>query len=194
MSDRKPFLFGGILLAMVVAAVGAFWFLSVDAPAATSDIGGPDSRLAVMTDFEAPVDPAGVPIPLDHPDLIPMTVYLSPTCGCCGQWVEHIADHGFEVELDYRADVATMKVELDVWPEFYSCHTAVVGDYVIEGHVPGEVVRRFLAEAPPVRGLAVPGMPVGSPGMEVGDSVQEYDVLSFTSDGRYAVYSREGRD
>jgi hypothetical protein len=86
-----------------------------------------------------------------------------------------------------------VKEEHGVRPELSSCHTAVVNGYVVEGHVPGDVVRRFLAEAPAVAGLAVPGMPVGSPGMEMGDVVDPYDVLTFTSDGRTQVYSSQGR-
>jgi len=81
-----------------------------------------------------------------------------------------------------------------VHPELSSCHTAIVNGYVVEGHVPGDVVRQFLADAPQVRGLTVPGMPIGSPGMDFDDRVEPYDVLAFTSDGRTIVYSQQGRN
>jgi hypothetical protein len=133
------------------------------------------------------------PIPLDYPSAIPMTVYLSPTCGCCSGWVEHMKGHGFEISLEYHADLAPVKEGFAIPPALQSCHTGIVNGYAIEGHVPGEVVRQFLAEAPAVRGLAAPGMPVGAPGMEMGGRVDPYDVLTFTSSGETAVYSRQGR-
>jgi hypothetical protein len=92
------------------------------------------------------------------------------------------------------AELGAMKGELGIIPELASCHSAVVNGYVIEGHVPGEVIRKLLAEAPAARGIAAPGMPVGSPGMEVDGVVQPYDVLLFTADGKTQVYSQQGRN
>ena len=132
-------------------------------------------------------------IPLDHDAPIPMKVYASPTCGCCGLWVDHIREYGFEVEEEHRNDMGEVKRALGVDFQISSCHTAVVNGYVFEGHVPGEDLRRFLAEAPEVRGLTVPGMPVGSPGMEVpSGEVDEYQVLTFTADGELAVFAEHG--
>lgn len=143
---------------------------------------------------EAPAqDVARDPIPLDHPELIPITVYQSPQCGCCGLWVEHIREHGFEPEVRYQADMGEVKAGFGISFALSSCHTGVVNGYVIEGHVPGDVIRRFLAEAPAARGLTVPGMPLGSPGMELPDGrVDEYAVLLFTSAGEVSEYSRHG--
>ncbi len=190
MNNRIPLLVGGVLL-IAAGAVGTFWVLSAETPSA------PDVAIPAPTGMayldQAPFDAAGDPIPLDRTEPIAMTVYLSPTCGCCSGWVEHIKDHGFEVSLEYRVDLTMVKEGFAVRPELSSCHTAVVNGYIIEGHVPGEVVRQFLAEAPPVRGLTVPGMPLGSPGMEMGGRIDPYDVLTFTSTGRTEVYSREGR-
>lgn len=118
-----------------------------------------------------------------------ITVYKSPTCGCCKKWVEHLRDNGFDVTANDVADMAPHKHAAGVPPALASCHTAKVGGFVIEGHVPAADIRRLLRERPKVRGLAVPGMPAGSPGME-GRYTERYEVLSFTPDGRGSVYAR----
>jgi hypothetical protein len=119
-----------------------------------------------------------------------VTVYKSPTCGCCSQWVEHMREAGFQVETHDMDDVTPVKVEHGISPRHQSCHTAVVGDYVLEGHVPADLVRRMLEERPEIAGLAVPGMPVGSPGMETPDGAKNaYDVIAFTEDGGESVYA-----
>lgn len=121
-----------------------------------------------------------------------VTVYKSASCGCCTNWVEHMREAGFEVEARDvpDADLPAIKVEHGVAASHQSCHTAVVGDYVVEGHVPADLVRRMLEEQPDIAGLAVPGMPVGSPGMEVPDgTTQAYDVIAFTDDGEQRVYA-----
>lgn len=118
-----------------------------------------------------------------------MTVYHDPNCGCCGKWVEHMQAHGFQVENVPTNDMNRIKRELGVPRELPSCHTAVVGDYVIEGHVPAEDVLRLLAEQPDARGLSVPGMPLGSPGMEMGDRRMPYDVILFEKDGDTRVFN-----
>ena len=154
----------------------------------------PSAALALRPPGEAPADVARAPVPLAEGVPVPVTVYLDPACGCCSAWIEHMTAQGFEVTREYRADMVAVKEGFGVRPEIASCHTALVNGYVVEGHVPGEVVRRFLAEAPAVRGLTAPGMPVGSPGMEMGGLRDPYDVLTFTSEGVTAVYSREGRN
>jgi|SRR5690606_7172746 len=120
-----------------------------------------------------------------------VTVYKTPTCGCCTLWADHMEEEGFTVE---RIDVPSLddvKARLGVPAQLGSCHTALVGDVVVEGHVPAEDVRRFLKERPEEAiGLAVPGMPIGSPGMEdPRRPAQEYDVYMFTRDGRAAVFA-----
>jgi len=132
-------------------------------------------------------------IPLDTATPIEMKVYQLATCGCCGLWVDHIEQHGFEVETEYRTDMAEVKRSLGLPPELASCHTGVVNGYVIEGHVPGPDLRRFLAEAPEARGLTVPGMPLGSPGMEVETGhIDRYQVLTFRADGSTTVFAEHG--
>lgn len=117
-------------------------------------------------------------------------VYKDASCGCCTLWAAHLRNHGFTVRTHDVADMATVKTTYGVPTQAGSCHTAVVDGYVIEGHVPAADVQRLLTERPAVAGLAVPGMPIGSPGMEVsGMAAQPYDVLSFDTDGRTAVFA-----
>ena len=119
-------------------------------------------------------------------------VAKSPQCGCCGAWVEHLRAAGFETEVRdvEQAALDVLKAELGIAPEHASCHTATVEGYVVEGHVPAEDIRRLLAERPEAHGLAVPGMPVGSPGMEMGDSREPYDTLLIGTNGEASVFAR----
>jgi hypothetical protein len=119
-----------------------------------------------------------------------VVVYKSPTCGCCTKWVDHIEENGFVAVTHDLDNLETIKRTLGVPAGHVSCHTATVGGYTIEGHVPADLIRRLIAENPRgVRGLAVPGMPMGSPGME-GIISQAYDVLSFDEQGNVQVYER----
>ncbi len=116
-----------------------------------------------------------------------VVVYKGPTCACCEKWAEHMERAGFEVEVQVMDNLRPVKAQYGIGYRLESCHTAVVDGYAIEGHVPANVVKRLLKERPDVTGLAVPGMPLGSPGME-GPVKESYNVLAFTSDGRVAVY------
>ena len=119
-----------------------------------------------------------------------MVVTRDPNCGCCGNWIEHVKAAGFPVEVVEVPDVAPLKARLGVPDALASCHTAEIGGYVVEGHVPAEAIKRLLAERPKVTGLAVAGMPVGSPGMEVpGQAPDTYDVVVFSA-GRQNVFAR----
>ena len=118
-----------------------------------------------------------------------ITVYKSPTCQCCELWLRHMRRAGFEVTERNVADIGSVKKEQGVPSQLSSCHTSVAGGYVIEGHVPADLIERLIEEQPAVAGLAVPGMPAGSPGMESGRR-QPYDVLTFTRGGETAVYAR----
>ena len=116
-------------------------------------------------------------------------VYKDPNCGCCTNWVAHLSQHGFNASVTDAADMAAIKTRLGVPRALASCHTAQLNNYVIEGHVPAHAIRRLLAEKPDAIGLAVPGMPIGSPGMEGGEP-ETYDVILFgkageTPFGRY---------
>ncbi|HRK68847.1 MAG TPA: DUF411 domain-containing protein [Hyphomonas sp.] len=122
-----------------------------------------------------------------------MKVYKSPSCGCCSAWVDRLRDAGFNMHVIDLEDVDRIKAQFGVPPDLQSCHTALVEGYVIEGHVPALDVKRLLDERPAATGLAVPGMPIGSPGMEQGGHQEAYQVILFSS-SRRAVYADYAAD
>lgn len=118
-------------------------------------------------------------------------VFKSPTCGCCSQWVEHMRASGFTVRTTDINDLSDIKKSRRIPTEVQSCHTAVVSGYVVEGHVPAADVHRMLKEKPAIAGIAVGGMPIGSPGMESPYvTAQPYDVMSFDKNGATRVYAK----
>ncbi len=117
-------------------------------------------------------------------------VFKSPTCGCCADWVDHLRANGFDVEVTETDNLNPIKIDAGLTPALASCHTGFIGDYVIEGHVPASDIHRLISEAPEARGLSVPGMPVGSPGMEMGDRKDAYQVLLFNDQGQTRVFSQ----
>jgi hypothetical protein len=119
-----------------------------------------------------------------------VTVYKSPTCGCCSKWIEHMQGNGFEVKAVDVEDIDLVKRTYGVPAAAASCHTALVNGYVIEGHVPAESVSRLIREKPALAGIAVPGMPAGSPGMEVPGRKDSYSVISFDKAGQQSVYEK----
>lgn len=175
-----------VLEITAAAGLGALVTLSVACAPSDAEMvtGGPaaatSAATAAATSF-ASADDLELPI---------VRVYKSPTCGCCSAWSEHLKENGFEVELVDTNDMPTVKVALGVPHELGSCHTAEVGDYLVEGHVPADDIKALLAEAPGgVRGLAVPNMPIGSPGMETpGMAPESYDVIAFDEQGGRRVY------
>lgn len=115
-------------------------------------------------------------------------VYKSATCGCCTKWIDHLEAEGFQVTAENVDDLVTVKRNAGVPADMGSCHTAYIGDVVIEGHVPADVIRDFLKERPEgAVGLSVPGMPIGSPGME-GPNPETYQVMVFDKDGNRGVF------
>lgn len=119
-----------------------------------------------------------------------VTVYKSATCGCCSKWVEHMQGNGFEVKAVDVEDIDLVKKTYGVPPALGSCHTALVNGYVVEGHVPATSVSRLIREKPALAGIAVPGMPAGSPGMEVPGRKDPFSVMSFDKAGKSAVYEK----
>ena len=117
-------------------------------------------------------------------------VTKSPNCGCCAQWVEYLRINGFTVRVTDTEDLNPVAHRHGVPDELRSCHTATVEGYALEGHVPVADIRRLLDERPQAAGLAVPGMPIGSPGMEQGDRRQPYATILFHRDGRQQVFAR----
>ena len=137
--------------------------------------------LAILALFVvARVGDRGAGTPAERGDQAPavVTVYSSPTCGCCHGYETYLEENGFEVEPIRTDDVSEMKDELNIPEEMRSCHTAKVGEYYIEGHVPAEAIRKPLEEQPPISGIALPGMPAGSPGMG-GDKEQPFTIYAI---------------
>jgi hypothetical protein len=121
----------------------------------------------------------------------PATLYKDPDCGCCSGYADHLRKSGFEVSIVETRDLAPIKQRYGVPPDLEGCHTTVVGGYAVEGHVPIAVVRRLLAEKPPIKGISLPGMPVGSPGMG-GEKQAPFTILSFSESGPpHQVYAVE---
>ena len=168
-----------ILLCALVVTAGACQGATDKRATATTETsqGSPAARVAK----KAPAPSAKLP---------PMLVHKSPTCGCCESWVEHMSKAGFAVEVRNSDDLVATKQRLGVPRGHESCHTAEVGGYVIEGHVPAGDVLRLLAQKPDAKGLALPGMPLGSPGMEMPDGrTQPYTVEIIGRDGTTAAFA-----
>lgn len=174
----------GLGMALLLVA-GAFLVMQRTGPASSA----PEPEPVDVT-REASPEASDLPAPTadtGNPRLV--QVWKSATCGCCGQWIEHLRAAGFDVEAHDVANLPSVKDRYGVPPSLRACHTALVDGYLVEGHVPAEDLERLLDERPQVAGLAVPGMPVGSPGMEMGDRTEPYDVLTFAGDGTTTVYS-----
>ena len=122
-----------------------------------------------------------------------ITIYKSPSCGCCQKWADHLANAGFTTEVIDRGGITALKTELGVPTALHSCHTAKVDGYVVEGHVPASAIKLLLTERPRATGLAVPGMPIGSPGMEGGEP-DTYEVVLFGMDGQRSFARFRGAD
>lgn len=121
----------------------------------------------------------------------PITVYKSASCGCCAKWVDHLMQSGFAPVVHDENDMDAIKDQMGVPKDLRSCHTALLGRYVVEGHVPAADLRRLLAEQPDVAGLAAPGMPASGPGMAVpGAPHQAYEVLAFGKNGKTTVFAK----
>ena len=118
-----------------------------------------------------------------------MVAYKTRTCGCCGKWVEHLEENGFDVTVHSVNNLTPVREKYGVPRDLRSCHTAEVGGYVVEGHIPAEDIHRLLQERPEGRGIAVPGMPIGSPGMEQGSRQDPYAVILFGEDGARSVFA-----
>lgn len=126
-----------------------------------------------------------------EPVTLALDVYKTPTCGCCGDWVTHMQEGGFQVAVHDQDDLTPIKEKLGIEPRYQSCHTAVTdsGAYFFEGHIPAGVIYEFLRDPPKdVAGLSVPAMPAGSPGMEMGDRFTPYRVYQIHKDGTQSVY------
>jgi hypothetical protein len=144
-----------------------------------------DNGLPAVVPAVVPAAPPGTTAPAQFQ----AEVWKTPYCGCCKGWVKHLQDSGFAVVAHDVPDTAPKRAELGIPEKLGSCHSARIGGYAIEGHVPAADIKRLLAEKPDAVGLAVPGMPIGSPGMEQGDQRDKYDVLLVRRGGQTSVYS-----
>ena len=143
------------------------------------------NRRSVMAALAASTGFLWVRGPSSSEGLPQMVVHRDPSCGCCGAWVVHVRAAGFPVSVVETSELNRVKARLGVPTTLASCHTTEVGGYVVEGHVPATAIKRLIAEKPQAKGLAVPGMPVGSPGMEVeGTTPETYDVILFGPTGQ----------
>ncbi|PCH85129.1 MAG: metal-binding protein [Piscirickettsiaceae bacterium] len=136
-----------------------------------------------------------LPVLVDNKQIIEpvnLDVYKSPTCECCGKWVDHMSKNGFSASTHHPLNLAQLKSDKGIAPRYQSCHTGISKDgYIFEGHIPATVIKRFLDEKPKgALGLSVPGMPIGSPGMEMGNQYDDYDVLLLMKDGSATVYQQ----
>jgi hypothetical protein len=174
--DKRVWSFGLLLVGLSLVGAGAAFYAA-----------GPGARSEASIATTAAAEAAALPAP--DPSLPVVQVWKSPTCGCCTGWVEHMRKAGFQVEVKDLVDLTAIKAERGVATEHQSCHTGLVDGYTIEGHVPAEDIKRMLAERPQITGLAAPGMPVGSPGMEMGAQRDAYDVLAFTRGGQTTVWA-----
>jgi hypothetical protein len=120
---------------------------------------------------------------------VDIVVYRSPICECCGKWLEHLKKNNFNVKNIVTDDVEAIKHKYGVSEAMASCHTAIVDGYVIEGHVPANDIRTLLKTKPEIAGIAVPGMPSGTPGMEMGDRKDSYNVMSFDKENHYEIFN-----
>ncbi|WP_166482057.1 DUF411 domain-containing protein [Scytonema sp. UIC 10036] len=117
-----------------------------------------------------------------------ITVYRSPSCGCCGAWVKHMQKHGFQIKDIKTDEIEAIKQKYNVPQELASCHTAIIDGYLMEGHIPANDIKRFLKQKSTLAGLAVPGMPVGTPGMEIENKKQPFAVVAFGNKGEVKVF------
>lgn len=167
MMNRRLFTSGLLFSGLIATTIAVAGCSAADDPAAQTTA---DSVQHVAADTE-------------------LIVFRSPTCGCCGKWIEHMEAAGFRVKDEVTEDMTAIKEQYGVLEQLASCHTTIVDGYVVEGHIPAVDVQRLLTEKPDVAGIAVPGMPIGSPGMESGDYVEPYTVFSFKEDGTTAAFA-----
>lgn len=150
-------------------------------PAALTLLGCADSN---------PPAGAGVADTVGTHDARQMTLHYDPGCGCCSDWAAYMRQEGFVIDLRLSDNIAQTRRDLGVPGRLASCHTAEIGGYLVEGHVPADAVRQLLAEQPDALGISAPGMPWGSPGMEIGDRIDTYPVVLFDADGNEWLYAR----
>jgi hypothetical protein len=186
MSKLSKITIASIAIAGVIG--GAFYFTSVSGDNSTAQ----SNNSAVANETSSPATLVSVWDKETEPNYsgtTEMTVYRSPSCGCCGVWVDHAKKHGFKIEDIKTEEMEALKQKHNVPAELASCHTTIIDGYVMEGHIPADDIKRFLAQKPDdLIGLAVPAMPIGTPGMEARDIKQPFQVLAFNDKGEVEVF------
>lgn len=168
---------------ILIITVGAIVFLSQPMASADNAAHSISQSSKAITNVQNSVQ---APSPM----AIKATVYRDPNCGCCEAWMEHLRSNGFQVSEVQQPDMGVVKQKHSVPSELQSCHTAIINGAVIEGHVPADDIKRFLSEKSDAVGLAVPGMPIGSPGMEDGEAQEPFTVYSFDPQGNAEVFNQ----
>jgi hypothetical protein len=175
-------------IAIAATAAGTFYFTSASGGSNTANnsnftvVNETSSQASLVSVWDKETEP-------DYSGITEMTVYRSPSCGCCGVWIEHAQKHGFKIEDIKTEEMEALKQQHNVPAELASCHTTIIDGYVMEGHIPADDIKSFLAQKPnDLVGLAVPGMPIGTPGMEAKDIKQPFQVLAFNNKGEVEVF------
>lgn len=176
----RAVLIGFVILGIAISTVGASAFLRGSIASANNSI---SQRSEMVTNIQ---NLAQAP----SPETMAATVYRDPNCGCCEAWMEHLQANGFQVSDVQQPNMDAVKQEYNVPADLRSCHTAIINGSVIEGHVPAADIKRFLSEQSDAIGLAVPGMPVGSPGMDAGETREPFTVFSFDQQGSAEVFNQ----
>jgi hypothetical protein len=177
------------VVVIICLTVGVLGILGSTAPTSNAQAVFPDSIAANAQLLSTTKGIQDKQIPLKSTALN-ATVYHSPDCNCCGGWIDHLKTQGFQITDFSTPDIETVKQKYNVPDNLSSCHTAIVNGYVIEGHVPAADIKRLLQEKPNVAGLSVPQMPVGTPGMEMGNRKDPFSVLSFDGKDSVAVFNK----
>lgn len=174
---------GSVVVGIGIATVGAIAFLGGPTASANNAIHSTSQSSEALTTIQTVAQASA-------PETLEATVYRDPSCGCCGAWVEHLRSNGFQVSVVQEHNMDAVKQEHNVPAGLASCHTALINGAVIEGHVPAADIKRFLSQESDAIGLAVPGMPVGSPGMEAGETQEPFTVFSFDQQGNAEAFSQ----
>ena len=148
-----------------------------------------DRTIAQLSSPTTPIANASDSTPTT--EALNITVYRTPTCGCCQGWVDYLQQNNFEVTdiVKPEAEIQAIRQQYDLPEQLNSCHTAEINGYLVEGHIFAQDIRQLIARKPDIAGIAVPGMPIGTPGMEMGDRKQSFDVLGFKQDGQIEVFN-----
>lgn len=179
----RPIVGAAIVVAIGITTIGAIAFLRE--PIASAD----NAVISISRNSEAVTTVQNI-AQASAPETLEAMVHRDPTCGCCEAWVEHLRSNGFQVPVIQEPNMDTVKQEHNVPSDLASCHTAIINGAVIEGHVPADDIKRFLSGEADAIGLAVPGMPIGSPGMESGDTQEPFTVFSFDQQGNAEAFNQ----